>query len=431
MVFAIIDFDWKSKLILFSAIQLLACCHVSEGASMISRDAYLQSLLQWRDKDVIKVISGVRRCGKSTLMELLKRELRSQGIADDHIVHINLELLENEPLLEYHALHKAILDRCSDDDMHYVLLDEVQNVPEFQRAIDSLYARPNIDVYITGSNAYLLSGTLATLLSGRYVEIKMLPLSFSEYCGARSAEGTSTRRMWSEYLHDGSFPAIMQMAENDALVFDYLDGILNTILVKDVSQRLKVDTAVLRGLVTFLYDNIGNLCSPASIAKAMSAAGQSVSAPTVARYLEALEAAFLVYPAARYDVRGKRILRQEKKYYAVDMGLRRVLCSNSVRDTGRILENIVYLELLRREKNVYVGQGPAGEIDFVTNGVEGLKYWQVSESVARAETLDRELSSFEAVKDNFPKTLLTLDDVREESYDGIRCVNALDWLREG
>lgn len=398
---------------------------------MISRDIYLRALLQWREKDVIKVITGVRRCGKSTLMELLKRELRSQGVADDHIVHINLELLENEPLLEYHALHEAILDRCRDDGMHYILLDEVQNVPEFQRAIDSLCIRPNIDLYITGSNAYLLSGTLATLLSGRYVEIKMLPFSFAEYRTARSDEGLTARRLWSEYLHDGSFPAILQMAGNDALAFDYLDGILNTILIKDVSQRLNADASTLRSLVVFLYDNIGNLCSPASIAKAMKASGQSVSAPTVSRYLEALEAAYLVYPAARYDVRGKRILKQERKYYAVDMGLRRVLCSNSVRDTGRILENVVYLELLRREKNVYVGQGPAGEIDFVTSGAEGTKYWQVSESVAREETLERELSSFAGAKDNYPKTLITLDDVREESFDGIRCVNALDWLCEG
>lgn len=398
---------------------------------MISRDTYLRALLRWRDKDVIKVVTGVRRCGKSTLMELLKRELRSQGVADDHIVHINLELLENEPLLEYHALHEAILDRCRDDGKHYILLDEVQSVPEFQRAIDSLYVRPNIDLYITGSNAYLLSGALATLLSGRYVEIKMLPFSFAEYRIARSDEGLTARRLWSEYLHDGSFPAILQMAGNDALTFDYLDGILNTILIKDVSQRLNADASTLRSLVVFLYDNIGNLCSPASIAKAMKAAGQSVSAPTVSRYLEALEAAYLVYPALRYDVRGKRILKQERKYYAVDMGLRRVLCSNSVRDTGRILENVVYLELLRREKNVYVGQGPAGEIDFVTSGAEGTKYWQVSESVAREETLERELSSFAGAKDNYPKTLITLDDVREESYDGIRCVNALDWLCEG
>lgn len=397
---------------------------------MIARDTYMHTLWQWRDKDVIKVITGVRRCGKSTLMELFKQKLQAEGVPSDHIVHINLELLENEPLLEYHALHNKVLDLCHGDGMHYVLLDEVQNVPEFQRAIDSLHVRPNVDLYITGSNAYLLSGTLATLLSGRYVEIKMLPFSFAEYLEAQNNPDASATRQWSNYLHDGSFPALTQFNSDDALTCDYLEGILNTILVKDVSQRLTVDASTIRALVLFLYDNIGNLASPTSIAKAMTAGGTSISAPTVSRYLEALEAAFLVYPAQRYDIRGKRILKQERKYYAVDPGLRRVLCSNSVRDTGRILENIVYLELLRREKNVYVGQGPSGEIDFVTNGVQGIKYWQVSESVAREDTLKRELSSFDAVRDNYPKTLITLDDVREESHDGIRQIYAPDWLRE-
>lgn len=394
---------------------------------MIERDRYLSSLSRWKDKDVIKVITGVRRCGKSTLMEQWKARLQSSGVDPRRIIHINLELLENESLLEYHALHDAVLSRCADDSMHYVLLDEVQNVPDFQKAIDSLQVRQNIDLYITGSNAYLLSGTLATLLSGRYVEIRMLPFSFAEYVAAHEGEASQTR-LWSNFLHDGSFPAITMLGDDNTLTFDYLDGILNTILVKDVSQRTGSSAAALRQLCTFLYDNVGNLSSPSSIAKAMTAAGNSVSAPTVARYLEGLEAAFLIYPADRYDLRGKRIMKQEKKYYAVDMGLRRILCSNSMRDTGRMLENIVFLELLRREKNVYVGQGPTGEIDFVTNGPTGVKYWQVSESTAHEETLRRELSSFEGVRDNYPKTLLTLDDTREQSYDGIRRVYALDWL---
>lgn len=395
---------------------------------MITREKYLTDLRRWRDKDVIKVITGVRRCGKSTLMEQWKDKLQTSGVEAGRIIHINLEMMENEPLLEYHALHDAVLPRCVGDDMHYVLLDEVQNVPDFQKAIDSLYVRPNIDLYITGSNAQLLSGTLATLLSGRYVEIKMLPFSFAEYTQAHD-NGESQTRQWSNFLHDGSFPALTQLGGNDALTFDYLDGILNTILVKDVAQRVGGNAPALRQLCTFLYDNIGNLASPSSIAKAMTASGNSISAPTVTRYLAALEAAFLVYPADRYDVRGKRIMKQERKYYAVDMGLRRILCSNSVRDTGRVLENIVYLELLRRERNVYVGQGPTGEIDFVTNGPAGIKYWQVSESTAREETLQRELSSFRSVRDNYPKTLLTLDDAREQSYEGVRRIYALDWLQ--
>ena len=394
---------------------------------MIERDRYLSSLSRWKDKDVIKVITGVRRCGKSTLMEQWKARLQSSGIDPRQIIHINLELLENESLLEYHALHDAVLSRCADDSMHYVLLDEVQNVPDFQKAIDSLQVRRNIDLYITGSNACLLSGTLATLLSGRYVEIRMLPFSFAEYAAAHEGEASQTR-LWSNFLHDGSFPAITMLGNDETLTFDYLDGILNTILVKDVSQRTGSSATALRQLCTFIYDNVGNLSSPSSIAKAMTATGNSVSAPTVARYLEGLEAAFLIYPADRYDLRGKRIMKQEKKYYAVDMGLRRILCSNNMRDTGHMLENIVFLELLRREKNVYVGQGPTGEIDFVTNGPSGVKYWQVSESTAHEETLRRELSSFEGVRDNYPKTLLTLDDSREQSYDGIRKVYALDWL---
>ncbi len=397
---------------------------------MILREKYLSELRQWRGKDVVKVITGVRRCGKSTLMEQWASELVNDGVPAGSVICINLEMVENEGLLEYHALHESVLGRCEGDSMHYVLLDEVQNVPDFQKTIDSLQARPSIDLYITGSNALLLSGTLATLLSGRYVEVKMLPLSFAEYAQAHPEDGATPSRLWSNYLHEGSFPAVVQLGGSDSLVFDYLDGILNTILVKDVAQRTNGSAPLLRRLAAYLYDNVGNLASPASIAKAMTAAGAKVSAPTVSRYLEALEAAFVVYPAHRFDIRGKRVLKQDSKYYAVDAGLRRMLCSNNVRDTGRLLENVVFLELLRREKSVYVGNGPCGEIDFVTNGSAGTKYWQVCETVADEKTLQRELSSFKGARDNYPKTLITLDDARPTSYDGIECVYALDWLLE-
>lgn len=393
----------------------------------IARPDYLERLSAWRDKPVIKVITGVRRCGKSTLMEMWEQQLRYEGVPADHIIHLNLELLENEPLLEYHALHDKVMVRCTDDEMYYVLIDEIQNVPEFQKAVDSLNARTNIDLTITGSNANLLSGTLATLLSGRYVEISMLPLSFREYCSTGD-ENESQQRQWSNYIHDGSFPAVTMLSNDDTLVRDYLDGILSTILIKDVAGRINANVSLLRTLTTYLYDNIGNLTTAANIANTLTSMGTKVSQPTIASYLDALESAFIVYPAQRYDIKGKRLLKQERKYYAVDMGLRRVLCSNKVRDTGRILENIVYLELLRREKEVYVGQGPAGEVDFVTNGTEGLKYWQISESVRDEETLERELSSFRPIRDNYPKTLITMDDERPVSYDGIRRIYALDWL---
>lgn len=395
---------------------------------MIPRTDYLDTLRKWKGKDVIKVITGIRRCGKSTLMGQWKNELLNAGVNEGHIIHINLEALENEALLEYHALHNAVLSQCTDDNMHYVLLDEVQNVKDFQKAIDSLYVRNNIDLYITGSNAYLLSGTLATLLSGRYVEIAMLPFSFSEYAKAHEESAMSAQRLWSNYLHDGSFPALMQFAPDDVMTFDYLEGLLNTVLVKDVSQRAGGNASLLYRLSRFLYDNIGNLSSSTSIAKAISAADVSISAPTVSRYLAALKAAYLIYPVERYDVRGKKLMKQEMKFYAVDMGLRRILCSNKVRDTGRILENIVFLELLRREKNVYVGKMPSGEVDFVTSGSGGVKYWQVSESVANEETLQRELKPLKQIRDNHPKTLLTLDDEHEHSFDGIRQIYVLDWL---
>lgn len=395
---------------------------------MIRREMYLERLRAWKDKNVIKVITGVRRCGKSTLMEQWRDELLAAGVDERHIVHINLEMLENEELLDYRVLHSQIISQCQDAGMHYVLLDEVQAVNEFQKAIDSLYVRPNIDLYITGSNATLLSGTLATLLSGRYVEIGMAPLSFAEFRSDEARREVSLNRCWSDYIHDGAFPAVGEVSHDESLTFDYLDGIFNTILIKDVVQRAGGDAALLRRLTGYIYDNIGNLMSPASISRALTAAGTKVSAPTVSKYLEVLESAFLIYTADRFDLRGKRILKQEKKYYAVDMGLRRIVCSNAVRDTGRILENVVYLELLRRERNVYVGQGASGEIDFVTNGPEGIKYWQVSESVSNKATLDRELSSFASVRDNYPKMLLTMDDAREESYGGIRRVYVLDWL---
>lgn len=395
---------------------------------MISRTNYLTQLESWRDKDVIKVISGVRRCGKSTLMELYKQQLINSGTPRENIIHINLELLENEHLLEYHALHDAILARCETPGMHYVLVDEVQNVPDFQKAVDSLYVRPNIDLYITGSNSKLLKGTLATLLSGRYIEIEMLPLSFAEYTSTLTGDVSKTRA-WSDYIHNGSMPATRYLEENETLTHDYLLGVLNTVLLKDVAERLHVsNVAALQAVSNFLFDNIGNLTTSKGIADAMTSLGTKISSETVSSYIQALCASFIFYAVPKYDIRGKKALKQEKKYYAVDMGMRRIMCSNDVRDTGRILENIVYLELRRREGEVYVGKSPVGEIDFVTNGADGRKYYQVAQSVANPSTLKRELKTLQALTDNYPKTLITLDDERPVSHDGIQQIYALDWL---
>lgn len=396
--------------------------------ALIARPTYLDALRMWRDKDVIKVVTGVRRCGKSTLLKLFQAELGASGVPSRNIISINLELLENEHLLDYRRLHNEIIERCDPSSMNYVFVDEVQNVPEFQKAVDSLYARDNIDLYITGSNALLMRGTLATLLSGRYIEIQVHPLSFAEYYSGRRSDDTSIRRLWSEYLHEGGFPA-MRSINDEVARHDYLTGILDTVLLKDVAQRLNISsTGLLGALSSYLFDNIGNLTNPKRISDALTSSGIKTSSKTVAEYLEGLCNSYIFYPAQRYDLRGKRLLELQRKYYAADPGMRRVALSGADRDGGRLLENVVYLELLRREGSAYVGQGTSGEIDFVTQGASGTAYYQVCETVVDPTTLERELSSFASISDNYPKYLLTLDDERPKSHNGIQQLYVLDWL---
>ncbi len=395
---------------------------------MIARPTYIEKLRRWQDKDVIKVVTGVRRCGKSVLLKLFADELRSTGVPNERIITINLEQLENESLHDYRALHDEILKRVNGNDMHYVFIDEVQNVPDFQRAIDSLYTRENIDLYITGSNAMLLGGTLATLLSGRYVEIKMTPLSFAEYVSA-SESSESLSRLYSCYISQGSFPATVGFKQNSLSLNDYLEGILNTVLFKDVAQRLNIaNTLGLGALVDFMFDNIGNLTSVKGIADTITSSGTKISRNTVVEYLSALSDSYILYPAKCFDMRGKRLLKLQQKFYAVDMGMRRVLLSNQVRDAGRILENLVFLELLRRYGTVYVGRIGNQEVDFVVQGGEGALYFQVAESVLSEKALQRELASLMKIEDNYPKYLLTLDDVDPIDYEGILQLNALDWM---
>lgn len=397
---------------------------------MIDRPHYLEKLWRWKDRNVIKVVTGVRRCGKSTLLRLFTDELRSSGVPDDRIVTINLEQLENEHLLDYRALHDEVLARLAPDGRTYVFIDEVQNVPDFQKAIDSLYTRENVDLYITGSNALLLGGTLATLLSGRYIEVPVYPLSFAEYVSAQErTSSTSPYRQYSRYIESGGFPATIGFATDSLSLHDYLQGILNTILLKDVAQRLNVaNTLALDALATFMFDNVGNLTSIKRISDAMTSQGTKTSPNTVAEYLSGLANSYIFYPVKRYDVRGKRLLKLQEKYYAVDMGMRRMVLGNQVRDTGRILENVVFLELLRREGTVRIGKVGDLEIGFVTEGPEGVKYYQVSESVVDPGTLQREIAPLQALSDNHPKFLLTLDDSEPVSHEGIRQVFVLDWL---
>lgn len=397
---------------------------------MIQRPEYIERLMRWKDRSVIKVVTGVRRCGKSTLLKLFQEHLLATGVESASIISYNLEQMELEDLRDPRRLHDEILARTSALDNAYVFLDEVQQVEEFQRVVDSLYTRGNIDLYITGSNALLLGGTLATLLSGRYVEINVLPLSFAEYVSA-SDNTASVQRLYQRYLANGSLPATLAFADDQTALHDYLSGILNTVLLKDVLQRLNASNSIaLEHLVTYMFDNIGNPTSIKGIADAITAGGTKISPNTVESYLSALCDAFIFYRARRFDLRGKRILRQQEKYYAVDTGMRRTMLSGSVRDTGRLLENVVYLELCRRYGDVYIGKIDSAEIDFVTNDATGLHYYQVAKTVQDKRTLERELAPLHALRDNYAKMLITLDDADPIDHEGIMQVNALDWLTE-
>lgn len=396
---------------------------------LIKRKEYLQQLINWRDKKVIKVITGVRRCGKSTLMDLYKSYLRQQGVADEQIISINFEDYDYIDLLEPRNFYAYVKERIlSDGRMTYFFFDEIQNVKDFERVVDSLYIKPNVDIYITGSNAYMLSSELATLLSGRYIEIKMLPLSFKEYVEASGDEHELTRK-YRSYIETSSFPYVLEMKQDARVIREYLNGIYNTIVVKDITQRNKFpDTMMLESVLRFAYDNIGNILSTKKIADTMTSDGRKIDTKTVEKYLNALMESYMLYQCKRYNIKGKQYLKTLDKYYAVDMGMRKVLLGSKAMDAGHILENIVYLELLRRGYDVYIGKVDDLEVDFVAMDDKGMTYYQVSATVRDEKTLKRELASLQSINDHYPKILLTLDDDPEMEYAGIRKINALDWL---
>ena len=396
---------------------------------LIKRKEYLQQLINWRDKKVIKVITGVRRCGKSTLMDLYKSYLRQQGVADEQIISINFEDYDYIDLLEPRNFYAYVKERIlSDGRMTYFFFDEIQNVKDFERVVDSLYIKPNVDIYITGSNAYMLSSELATLLSGRYIEIKMLPLSFKEYVEASGDEHELTRK-YRNYIETSSFPYVLEMKQDARVIREYLNGIYNTIVVKDITQRNKFpDTMMLESVLRFAYDNIGNILSTKKIADTMTSDGRKIDTKTVEKYLNALMESYMLYQCKRYNIKGRQYLKTLDKYYAVDMGMRKVLLGSKAMDAGHILENIVYLELLRRGYDVYIGKVDDLEVDFVAMDDKGMTYYQVSATVRDEKTLKRELDSLQSINDHYPKILLTLDDDPEMEYAGIRKINALDWL---
>lgn len=397
---------------------------------MVQRKEYLGKLIEWRDKQIIKVVTGVRRCGKSTLLSLYIDYLKQSGVSDEQIISINLEDIEYEDLLDYKMLYDYIKSRLVKGKYTYVFIDEVQQCKSFEKAVDSLFIKDHVDVYITGSNANMLSGELATLLSGRYIEISMLPLSFSEYLIFTNEK--NIRPGFSDYLRFGSFPYVATLKKSDIVVRTYLDGIYNTILVKDVASREGItDVSVLESIVKFLCSNIGSPVSTKKISDSINASGRKISVNTVDHYLRALNQSYIFYKADRYDIKGKQHLKTLGKYYIVDTGLRNMLTSGSASNLGHLLENIVFLELNRRGYKVHIGKLAEKEVDFVAVHTDGVEYYQVSATVLDNNTLRRELEPLQKIPDHHPKFLLTLDDISPNvNYDGIRQINLIDWLLE-
>ena len=395
---------------------------------MIERTEYLEELKRWKDKDLIKVITGIRRCGKSTLFQLFIDYLKSTGINNEQIISINLEDADYN-FEDYKQLYDYIKEKMDSKKTYYVFLDEVQNVPMFQKAVDSLYIKKNVDVYITGSNAYLLSGELATLLSGRYIEIKMLPLSFKEYVSA--FDDNNYQQLFLNYMKNGGMPGNISIIKSNPNDLDkYLDGIFSTIVYKDIMARNNInDKMLLESVLKFIFDSIGSPISTKKISDTLTSKGISTSNHTVEKYITAFIESFLIYKAERFDVKGKNLLARDYKYYVVDQGLRSYLLGKKAdSDMGHILENIVYLELLRRGYRVYVGKVDDLEVDFVAESRDGLKYFQVALTVRDEKVLERELRSLQKTGDHYPKYLLTLDMDLESDYDGITKINVVDWL---
>lgn len=394
---------------------------------MIARTEYLDRLISFRDKQLIKVVTGIRRCGKSTLLELYQKHLIDTGTAEEQVISINFEDARFEELTERKSLYRHITDRLLQDRMNYIFLDEIQHVDEWQRAVDSLFIKKNCDVYITGSNAHLLSGELATLLSGRYVEIKMLPLSFAEYVSAFPGNA-NIPGLYSTYLTNSSFPYTLEL-QSQKDIRAYLDGIYASVVLKDVVKRKRIaDIAALEDMIRFMFANVGNMCSTKKIADTMTSGGRRISVHTVDSYLEALCDSFILYKAGRYDIKAKEYLKTGGKYYLADIGLRYYLLGPQKADFSRSLENVVFLELLRRGYDVRVGKVGNAEVDFIASNENGAEYYQVALTVREQSTLARELSSLGSISDHNPKFLLTLDDDPMATHNGIRQINALDWL---
>ena len=393
---------------------------------MIKRIEYLKKLNSFKEKELIKVIIGLRRSGKSILMDQFIEHLQENGIKNNQIIKINFEEKENEELLDKDKLYKYIIEKINDNkgNYSYIFLDEIQKVKDFQIIIDSLYVKKNIDIYITGSNADLLSSELATLLTGRYVEIKMLPLSYKEYIDNKS-DSTET---FNEYLNNGGLPYLLNL-ETDEMKYEYIMGLYNTILNNDIVRRHNdIDITIFENILNFIIDNISNIVSPNSIANTLNSYGKKVSYNTVEKYIRYMKECFLIYECNRYNVLGKQNLKTLSKYYLVDLGFKKVSSIKNNVNVGYNIENIIYLELLRRGNIVNVGKINELEVDFVVKKENEIEYYQVTTSLYDEKVKEREINSLKAIKDNYNKTILTLDDYGVGKVDGINIVNLREWL---
>lgn len=407
---------------------------------IIERPQYIKELMMFKDADLIKILTGVRRSGKSTVYELYAEELKKQGIKPEQIQIIKLEEEENSELLDYHKLHQHIMDNLVKDKKNYVFLDEIQNVENFEKAVRSLYEKKNIDIYLTGSNSKLQSGEWATSLTGRYIEIKMYPLSFKEFLTINPTDNLD--KAYADYLAYSSFPYAqyfvnLKMPDLKKQLDTYINGIYDTVVLYDVmSKKGIVNASRIKRIMKFMAGNIGSEISVKKMSDMLKDDGIVIQPYLLDDYIDAFKDAFIWYQADRYDVRGRKVLKTQNKYYLVDMGIRNMLMNDKVEDTGHILENIVYLELLRRGYKVYIGkidyktkdrEVVTKEIDFVVETPEGLEYYQVSDTMNDAKTLERELASLKLIKDNYPKYILTRD-YGTKDYDGIKQLNVLEWL---
>ena len=392
---------------------------------LIERKEYLDFLIKLKDKNIIKVVTGIRRCGKSTLFELYKKYLFENGVKDDQIISLNFENPSDMKFSDWKGLYNYVNDKIDSKKMYYVFLDEVQILEHFEKAVDGLFLNKNIDLYVTGSNSYMLSGELATYLTGRYMQIHMLPLSFSEFLEYYGKE--NELKKYNTYIENGGFPYLLNLDNNNDLIRNYLDGIYNTILLKDVVSRNNVkDTLILESIVKFLFDNIGQIVSTNKISATLNSNNRKNSVNTIESYLSYLLDSYLIYKVSRYDIKGKEYLKTGDKYYVCDLGLRNYLLGG-IKDLGSILENVIFLELKRKGYQIYIGKYDDLEVDFVLKNNDGIKYVQVALSVRDEKTLARELNVLKKIKDNYPKYLITLDYDKVD-YEGIRQIPALELL---